>query len=251
MLTPKNYWRIASSLDVLQTAPPREFLLPTCLSTQKYPPAIGDGLVLANYDAEERTGLIRQLGIVTGLSNASVQVDWRPIQAQIWVDSSAGVANWKNKEGFGFADTKVAGYRLHQLFADHFEGLEVREAVPAEINPSGSRGRTRHTKGVLADRTIPMEIVGKATPTPRGGYVYVLRSALGSKVGRTRNIPNRMRPFGIKLPIAYTIPLCAWFDDCVDAESRYHRLFASKHINGEWFDLVETDVELIRRRVFQ
>jgi len=37
------------------------------------------------------------------------------------------------------------------------------------------------------------------------------------------------------------------FDDCHAAERRYHDAFASKRINGEWFDLEEADIELIRK----
>lgn len=77
----------------------------------------------------------------------------------------------------------------------------------------------------------------------------MLRSAYGYKVGRTRNMPDRMRTFGVKLPFLYTIQLCAWFDDHYAAEAGYHRIFADKRINGEWFDLAEQDIGLIRARV--
>ena len=55
-----------------------------------------------------------------------------------------------------------------------------------------------------------MEVIGEATSAPRGGYVYVLKSAYGYKIGRTRSMPDRMRTFGVQLPFLYT---CAWFDD--------------------------------------
>lgn len=93
-------------------------------------------------------------------------------------------------------------------------------------------------------------VIGEATSSPRGGYVYVLKSAYGFKVGRTRNIPNRMRSFGVHLPIFYSIPFCVWFDDHINAETNYHRIFAEKHINGEWFDLSDADIDLIRSRNF-
>ncbi len=227
MLTPKRYWRVALSLDALQKPPAKAFVLPACLTTQQSPPAIGDGILLADYDVEARTGLIRHLGIMTNCAQTGVEVDWRHVCAEIWVDSAAGIANWKNKAGFCFAAAKVAGYGLHQLFAGTFEGLEAREAPAGATKSADIPKRSRGGKGLTAERLLPMEIAGEATASARGGYVYVLRSAYGFKVGRTRNLPARMRAFGIKLPIAYTIPLCAWFDDCVEAESRYHRLFAS------------------------
>ena len=57
-----------------------------------------------------------------------------------------------------------------------------------------------------------------------------------------------MRSFGVKLPILYTIPLCVWFDDHVEAESAFHRFFADKRINGEWFELGDQDIARIRSR---
>jgi len=56
-----------------------------------------------------------------------------------------------------------------------------------------------------------------------------------------------MRAFGVQLPFVYTIPLCVWFNDCHAAERRYHDAFASKRINGEWFDLEEADIEILRK----
>jgi hypothetical protein len=166
---------------------------------------------------------------------------------EIWVDTPAGRGNWTSKDGFRFASTKVAGYGLHHLFAEAFPELEPREALPA-----GAKAvRTpRERMGMPRERLEPIQVVGDPSDATRGGYVYVLKSAYGFKVGRTRNVPSRMRAFGVHLPIMYTIPLCAWFDDHIDAESRYHRLFSDKRINGEWFALDDHDIELIKQRSF-
>lgn len=57
-----------------------------------------------------------------------------------------------------------------------------------------------------------------------------------------------MNVFRVKLPFIYTIEFCVWFDDHVEAEARYHRLFAAKHLNGEWFSLDPADLDLVRCR---
>lgn len=103
-------------------------------------------------------------------------------------------------------------------------------------------------RNVSKERLLPVELVGTPTDSPRGGYVYVLKSAYGFKVGRTKNIPHRMRTFAVKLPFFYSIEVCAWFDDHISAESSYHQMFANKRINGEWFDLSDDDVTLVRTR---
>lgn len=251
MLTPSRYWRIAKSLVELQSPPQTEFELPSTLTEQTAPPRIHDGLLLAYYDPTTQTGLVRYLGIIRSCSNRRVQVDWLPTDTEIWVDTSAGRGNWGTKQGFKFAATKVAGYGLHQLFADTFPDLEPRENLPNGLETVSTIRRPRQQKGSVArERLDPMEIVGEPTSSPRGGYVYVLQSAYGFKVGRTRNMPSRMRAFGVKLPIMYTIPLCAWFDDHIEAESAYHRIFADKHVNGEWFNLEEQDLAIIRNREY-
>jgi hypothetical protein len=252
MLTPTKYWRVAKTIAQLENIPAREFELPTALTQQSAPPTLGDGVILADYDSNEQTGLVRYVGIVKHRTLRCVEVDWVSVNIEIWVDTPAGRGNWAKKPGFKFADTKVAGYGLHQLFADAFPGLDARESLPNGAKALRATSRQSQSRSSLArERFEPAEIIGEPTTSPRGGYVYVLQSAYGYKVGRTRNIPSRMRAFGVKLPIMYTIPLCAWFDDHIEAEAAYHRMFADKHVNGEWFNLNEHDVATVRERQYQ
>ena len=124
--------------------------------------------------------------------------------------------------------------------------LELRRSTTMVTKPIGLM-RVR-SSSIPPERLNPIEVIGEATLGPKAGVVYVLKSAYGYKVGRTRNVPARMRAFGVHLPFVYTIPLCAWFSDCHAAERRYHEMFFEKKINGEWFDLSESDIEQIRFR---
>ncbi|WP_062469502.1 GIY-YIG nuclease family protein [Variovorax boronicumulans] len=251
MLTPSRYWRIAQTVEDLSSDPPREFTVPENLSSQTKPPAVGDGLLLAAYDNSTNTGLIGHMGLVTGRIGTALTVNWRATRAEIWVDTPAGRGFWTKQPGFCFARSKIPGYGLHQLFMENFEGLTLREVLPGGVrSPVGPHAAATRGRGGSSERLNPVEIIGEPTQAARGGYVYVLKSAFGCKVGRTRNVPSRMRTFGVKLPIVYTIPLCAWFDDHIAAETAYHRLFGDKRINGEWFDLSDDDVGLIRSRSF-
>lgn len=250
MLTPSKYWRVPCSLDASATEPQAEFILPSSIADQTAPPARGHGIVVAAYDEEAQTGLLKWLGVVTGGSGASRSVEWRPTNAEIWVDTAPGRGFWK-AGAFAFAKTKISGYGLHELWRDHFEGMELADQAPMERRPAAERrprpSSTARSR-IAPERLQPIEVVGEPTAGVRAGVVYVLKSAYGYKVGRTRNVPARMRAFGVHLPIAYTIPICAWFDDCHHAEHRYHDMFASKRINGEWFDLTDEDVQTIRAR---
>lgn len=129
---------------------------------------------------------------------------------------------------------------------EHFDGLILRETGAVENLPK--HPKQRPSRRVSPERLNPIEVIGEPTNGEKAGVVYLLKSAYGYKVGRTRNVPARMRAFGVHLPFIYTIPLCSWFSDCHAAERRYHKMFAEKRINGEWFDLGEDDIQQIRLR---
>ncbi|HDR9289730.1 TPA: GIY-YIG nuclease family protein [Burkholderia multivorans] len=246
MLTPLKYWRVPCGLDTEDSQPATEFILPEAIASQSSPPRAGHGIAIAAYDEVAQTGLSRWLGIVTGGAGTIRTVEWKPSNAQIWVDTGFGRSKWKGG-AFGFASSKIAGYGLHELWSEAFGGMDLRDHTPAATRPTGPRKATGRS-GIPPERLTPIEVIGEPTAGQKAGVIYVLKSAYGYKVGRTRNVPARMRAFGVHLPIVYTIPLCAWFEDCHEAERRYHNMFASKRINGEWFDLTDRDVEKIRMR---
>lgn len=246
MLTPSKYWRVPCGLDSEIAQLPTTFTLPEKLANQTSPPTRDHGITIAAYDETEQTGMLRWLGVITGGTGQTRTVEWKPTSAQIWIDTPTGRRFWQDG-AFGFAPKKVPDYGLHELWHEHFEGMELRDHASMVTRPLGPK--KIRTSSIASERLNPIEVVGAPTTGTRAGVVYVLKSAYGYKVGRTRNVPARMRAFGVHLPIAYTITLCAWFDDCYVAERRYHDMFASKRINGEWFDLDESDIQQIRLRV--
>jgi hypothetical protein len=245
MLTPPKYWRVACGIDAESLPPPKEFKLPETLAAQSSPPKAGHGIAIAAYDEQQQIGLFRWLGVVTGGVGASRTVEWKPSNAQIWVDTGFGRSKWK-AGAFGFADSKIAGYGLHELWYDAFDGLELRDHAAITTKPIGQR--VSRNRSISPERLNPIEVIGEPTTGPNAGVVYVLKSAYGYKVGKSKSMPGRMRYFGVKLPFAYTIPICAWFEDCHVAERGYHDIFATKRINGEWFDLTDHDIDIIRMR---
>ena len=245
MLSPAKYWRVPCDLNIASIQPLSNFALPEQLANLASPPTRGHGITVAAYDESAQIGMLKWLGLITAAAGKNLDVEWRPTTAQIWVNTSKGRSYWL-AGSFGFAAQKVADYGLHELWQEHFEGMERRGHTSMVTRPTGIR-RARNSV-IAAERLNPIEVVGEATTGPTAGVVYVLKSAYGYKVGRTRNVPARMRAFGVHLPFVYTIPFCAWFDDCHAAERRYHEMFSSKRINGEWFDLDEQDIQKIKLR---
>ena len=122
----------------------------------------------------------------------------------------------------------------------------MRDHAPVQRLPLGTRasGNININPKLLN----PIEVTGAPTSGVKAGVVYVVKCALGYKAGIMKNVPARMRAFGVLLATSYSIPLFAWFDDCHAAETRHREIFASKRINGELFDLTEQDIHQIRLR---
>lgn len=86
-------------------------------------------------------------------------------------------------------------------------------------------------------------------PKPRRvlpGFIYVIKSGQYTKIGRTQDLKTRIGSIGAKLPIEPVVIATYPVDDSAAAEATLHSLFAKKRLNGEWFDLDDTDIEQIR-----
>lgn len=80
----------------------------------------------------------------------------------------------------------------------------------------------------------------------RAGYVYLIRADTGHyKIGRTINVPKRMKLFTVKLPFEFEIINYFPCDDMFEAETELHATFKNDRVNGEWFTLSKEDIELL------
>lgn len=178
MLTPSKYWRVPCELDAAVQQPAQEFSLPESLAGQALPPSRNHGIAIAAYDEARQTGLLYWVGIVLGGTGAVRIIEWRPVTAQIWVDTPAGRGFWK-AGAFGFAKTKSIGYGLHELWQEHFDGMELRNHTPLERVPIRSTPSRRSS--IPSERLNPIEVIGEPASGPRAGVVYILKRRMATR----------------------------------------------------------------------
>jgi len=134
MEIPSKYWRIACPLNEETPLPSSSYTLPPSITNHSSPPKFGQGLLLAAYDEDAQTGLVRYIGIITAGTGSVVTVDWRPVQSEIWVDTVAGRRFWLDRPAFAFARDKVP-VEFHAILTRHFHPILTHPLC----EPGGSR----------------------------------------------------------------------------------------------------------------
>lgn len=79
------------------------------------------------------------------------------------------------------------------------------------------------------------------------GFVYLMRSGRHYKIGRTISIGSRERQLAIAIPVPPTTIHSIETDDPVGVETYWHKRFADKRGEGEWFNLSPDDIRAFKR----
>lgn len=226
--SPSKYWRIAPQSHGVQSSVIHcgGQLLPL-VAVQLLRPR--HGVLLAEWEPSNQLGRVHRLGVVRNVGNcdsARASIDWAPCEISLR-PNPAGRRWWTQaKPFFGFAPDVVIRYGLDDLFAEHFPEFSDLTFGSGPI-ASSHEART--------------------SASPTGGYVYVIRSPHGFKIGKTVNLKQRTKLFEVKLPFKNSLEHYAWFDDYTHAERSFHIRFHQKRLEGEWFDLDPADLEAIKR----
>jgi hypothetical protein len=109
----------------------------------------------------------------------------------------------------------------------------------------------RKTSGLEDVLAFCAEPATKPAHTPEGkfatGFVYLMKSGPHYKIGRTNSVGRRGSELAIKIPVPPKTIHSIETDDPVGVEAYWHKRFADKRGEGEWFLLTQEDVGAFKR----
>lgn len=94
----------------------------------------------------------------------------------------------------------------------------------------------------------PDEPPTKIRTATQSGAVYLLSAGRHYKIGHTRSVGRRLYELKIQLPYRTKLEHMIQTDDPAGIEAYWHRRFADRRANGEWFALSPDDVSTFKSR---
>lgn len=197
----------------------------------KYWPRWGDALIEAGFEPNSWNSKSDADSILDGVIIACRHYGKLPVNAEFQMLRATNPAvpptNTMRRRFGSRSDLVVA---LKEYIGTRPEYADVLALLPAHAPPKP----TRHANAKIAD-----------------GHVYLIKSGDFYKIGRSDELERRVKEIRIALPDAATLAHAIATDDPPGIEAYWHRRFADRRANGEWFKLSADDVKAFMRRKFQ
>ncbi len=221
---------------------------------------------LANASGGQAPG-VRAFERATGITEGT----WRGLHWVRWSDAlkeaGFGPNKWQGKfEAKYIFEKFIEVARHYQRLPTSMELRMYRRANPDFPNEKtllmyfGSKAKLLSSlrswitdKPAYADvgAMLGVEAAEETIARPKEGLVYLVRSGPHYKIGRSDELERRVKEIRIALPEAATLVHSIRTDDPAGIEAYWHRRFATRRANGEWFKLSNTDVAAFKRRKYQ
>lgn len=133
------------------------------------------------------------------------------------------------------------------------QALGGRDALVAALADYARERDAADILPMLPDVATPpaASSLGTTRDSAKEGFVYLIRSGEFFKIGRSDDIERRVREIRVALPDKAELVHSIRTDDPPGIEGYWHRRFAGRRANGEWFRLTSLDVSAFRKRKFQ
>lgn len=197
---------------------------------------------------------------------------WRGVYWARWGDAliEAGFApnEWQGKHDTEFIFKKFIEACRHYLRIPTFAEVKMfaatRDDFPtpkAFFTHFGSKEalieKLREWLSGKSEYEDVTSMLGNGTDAAEGrsaskeGLVYLIKSGAHYKIGRSDELERRVKEIRIALPEAATLVHSIRTDDPAGIEAYWHRRFADRRANGEWFKLTNADIAAFKRRRYQ
>ncbi|MBS9717700.1 GIY-YIG nuclease family protein [Pseudohalocynthiibacter aestuariivivens] len=144
---------------------------------------------------------------------------------------------------------EIPDFISHNTFSKHFGS---KNGVIAALRDRAIERGEDDLIAILPETKVARNPSGNASsPKFLEGWVYLLKSGIHFKVGRSDELEKRVKQISIALPEKVELVHAIRTDDPPGIEAYWHRRFADQRANGEWFKLSSADVKAFKRRKFQ
>jgi hypothetical protein len=141
-----------------------------------------------------------------------------------------------------------AEFPSNTTIENHFpKKVLLVEALRAWITSSGES----EYASVLSVLPEPVGSKTEIVDQQSYGHVYLLQAGDFFKIGQSSDLERRVKAINVALPDKATLAHAISTDDPPGIEAYWHRRFADRRANGEWFKLSRADVLAFKKRKFQ
>ena len=200
----------------------------------KHWPRFGDAQREAGFEANKMTGAHSEDYVAEQLLLIARRLGKFPTFRELNVERQKN-PELPTKKAFQRLGGKAGLARLAKAFCDSH--AEYRDVSP-------------YCEAVIANEES--DSVGASRESIERGEVYLYKSSGHYKIGKTNDTVRRGNEIRLQLPEKPLLIHSIATDDPSGVELYWHRRFASKRVNGEWFKLDAGDVRAFKRwrRIF-